>query len=205
MKATTIILLGGVAVTALSGCDRLGSPFDALGGKNASPDEFKVVTRKPLNMPGSAVRLPEPRLGERSPLEHDPGSDARELLTGERTDVRTGGSAGESALVAAATANNANSTTGANLADREAELEKNKPYEPPTLVELLGSDGKPAKDVLDPDAEARRLRTGATTTTPVNPNDTGDGTKDKNNNDGYVSPGEKYTPKFPYGNQRKGG
>lgn len=204
MKAMRTFLLGGVAALALTACDRIGSPFDALGGKRATPDEFRVVTRKPLNMPGGAARLPEPRLGERSPLEHDPGGDAREALTGERTGASSGGSAGESALVAAATANTPNSTAAAGLAEREAELDKNKPYEPPTVMEMLNLDGRPAEDVLDPDAEARRLRAGGTAKTPVNPNDAAGATEAGSGDDDYVSPGEKFEPKFPYGNQRKG-
>ena len=201
MKVITAMLMGGIAVTALSGCDRIGSPLDTITGNIPAPDEFRVVTRKPLNMPASA-NLPEPRLGERSPLEHDPGGDARALLTGQRTGPAATAGAGESALVSAATARTSNSVAGTSLAAREAEIEAKKPYEPPTVMELLNNDGRKTEDVLDPDAEARRLRTGSATNTPVNP-------RDKPLTDGegapvYNSPGEAYEPKFPYGNQKKG-
>ena len=70
------------------------------------------------------------------------------------------------------------------------------------MLELLNNDGKKTEDYLDPNAEARRLRTGKATNTPVNP-------KDAPVTDGegapvYNSPGENYEPKFPYGNQKKG-
>ena len=201
MKVITAMLLGGIAATTLSACDRIGSPLDTLTGNIPAPDEFRVVTRKPLNMPSSA-NLPEPRLGERSPLEHDPGGDARAVLTGQRTGPAAAAGPGEAALVSAATARSGTGVAGTSLAAREAEIEANKPYEAPTVLELLNNDGKKTEDYLDPNAEARRLRTGKATNTPVNP-------KDAPVTDGegapvYNSPGENYEPKFPYGNQKKG-
>lgn len=201
MKVFTALLLGGIAATAVTGCSRLGSPLETLTGEIPAPDEFRVVTRKPLNMPGSP-NLPEPRLGERSPLEHDPGGDARALLTGNRSGSAATAGAGEEALVSAATARASSSVAGASLAEREARIDKNKPYEAPTLLELINNDGRKAEDVLDPNIEARRLRTGVTGTTPVNPKDVI--TSDDPDAPVYNSPGEKYEPKFPYGNQKKG-
>lgn len=201
MKVITAMLLGGIAATTLSACDRIGSPLDTITGNIPAPDEFRVVTRKPLNMPTSA-NLPEPRLGERSPLDHDPGGDARAVLTGQRTGPASAAGPGESALVSAATARNSTGVAGTSLAAREAKFEANKPYEAPTVMELLNNDGKKTDDRLDPNAEARRLRTGKATNTPVNPKDTP--VPDGEDAPTYNSPGEKYEPKFPYGNQRKG-
>lgn len=202
MNAIKTLLLCGVAVAALSGCDKVGSPFEALGGGAPPPDEFRVVTRKPLNMPGSAS-LPEPRLGERSPLEHDPDSDARAALTGSPDATSAAGiSAGEAALVTAAAESTGDALTGRALSAAEAEATRNKPYEAPTLLELLNLDGEKAEDLLDPNAEARRLSTSGVATTPVNPDDA---PPEQEGEDGYVSPGAKFEPKFPYGNQKRGG
>ena len=200
MKRIKTILLGGCAVIALTACDKLGSPMDAITGKRTTPDEFQVVTRKPLRMPGSA-NLPEPRLGERSPLEHDPGGDAREVLTGSRATGGGAASEGERALVGAAAGNATTGPVSGSLAEREAKLNKDKPYSPPSLAEWFAGEKTSKADLLDPDAEARRLRSGGTAKTPVNPNDAN---KAEESEDGYVSPGEKYEPKFPYGNQKKG-
>ena len=202
MKAITTILLCGTAALALSGCDRIGSPLDTLTGNRPTPDEFRVVTRKPLNMPGSTA-LPEPRLGERSPLEHDPNADARVALTGDPSGGSASvASAGEQALLQAANANANNRATGERLVAAEAALTTNEPYEPPTVLELLNLDGEKAENVIDPNAEARRLLTTGASPTPVNPDDLP--AEAEAEDDGYVSPGEKYTPKFPYGSQRKG-
>ena len=201
MNAIKTLLLCGVAATALSGCDKVGSPLEALSGGAPPPDEFRVVTRKPLNMPGSTA-LPEPRLGERSPLEHDPDSDARTALTGSPdAGSAAGASAGEAALVTAAASQTGTGATGRALSAAEAEATRNKPYEAPTVLELLNLDGEKAEDVLDPNAEARRLSTTGVAPTPVNPDDA---PPQQDGDDGYVSPGEKFEPKFPYGNQKKG-
>lgn len=201
MNAIKSLLLCGVAVAALAGCDKVGSPLEALGGGAPPPDEFRVVTRKPLNMPGS-TSLPEPRLGEQSPLEHDPDADARTALTGSPVAASAAGtSAGETALVTAAASSTGEAATGRALSAAEAEATRNKPYEAPTVLELLNLDGEKAEDVLDPNAEARRLSTTGVSPTPVNPDDA---PPRNEGDDGYVSPGEKFEPKFPYGNQRKG-
>ena len=202
MNAIKTLLICGTAIAALAGCERIGSPIEALTGGAPPPDEFRVTTRKPLNMPGSAS-LPEPRLGERSPLEHDPNGDARTALTGKSTAGSGSGSSGESALVAAASASAAKGASGEVLAASESELTRNKPYDAPTVLELLNLDGEKAEDVLDPNSESRRLRSTGTSPTPVDPDDRPvEGAEDKNK--GYVSPGEDFEPKFPYGNQKKG-
>lgn len=201
MNAIKILLICGTVTALLAGCDRVGSPLDVLTG-GAPPDEFRVTTRKPLNMPGSTA-LPEPRLGERSPLELDPYADARTALTGTSASRSGAGSSGESALVAAASASAAKGESGDVLAKTEADLTRNNPYEAPTVLELLNLDGEKAEDVLDPNSESRRLRTTGVAPAPVDPDDAPT-TDPAERNEGYVSPGEEFEPKFPYGNQKKG-
>ena len=181
MKSVKTVLLLGIATIALTGCEKFGSPMEVLSGERPKPDEFRVVTRKPLNMPGT-TNLPEPRLGERSPLEHDPGGDARALLTGDRYERTGGGGAGENALVAAANSKAPSSEVGRSLAEREAEIDANKPYEPPTVMELLYGEEAASADVLDPRAESRRLR--ADTKTPVDPRERPEVEKPKRKRDG---------------------
>lgn len=202
MKAIKTALLCGTAALALAGCDRIGSPLDTLTGSRPAPDEFRVVTRKPLQMPGSTA-LPEPRPGERSPLEHDPNADARTALTGDPTGgAAPAPSPGERALLQAADASADGAESRSRLAAAESALTANKPYEPPTVMELLNLDGEKEENLIDPNAESRRLRTTGVSPTPVNPDDVP--AEAESGEDGYVSPGEKYEPKFPFGNQRKG-
>lgn len=164
-----VIGCGAVALT-LAGCDRVGSPFEVLGGKLPPPDEFGVVTRKPLQMPGS-LNLPEPRLGERSPLELNPSETAVAALLGPNAASRAGApSAGESALLAAANATADQSAIRTQLV-AEAKLEdENKPYEAPLLADIINGKDTVKRDALDPNAEARRLQGGGVLA-PTNPID----------------------------------
>lgn len=169
MKVMNIAIMCAVVVFAAPACDRVGSPFDVLGGKRPGPDEFQVVTRKPLKMPGS-LALPEPRLGERSPLEFDAQGQALSALTG-RAPTADGGaaSAGEQALLSAANAQNSETEIRAQLAQDAENPERLGPYEAPTVLELVGLDGQRAEDVLDADQESERLRQQGVAAAPVNP------------------------------------
>ncbi|HUF57624.1 MAG TPA: DUF3035 domain-containing protein, partial [Thermohalobaculum sp.] len=76
LLATTI---AAGALTA--GCDRIGSPLQALGQGIPPPDEFAVIKRRPLQMP-PGLGLPEPRPGAPSPLDPQPRAEAALALLG---------------------------------------------------------------------------------------------------------------------------
>lgn len=163
--------LGLVLTGALAGCDTFGNPFDVASGKRSSPDEFKVLVRKPLRMPGT-LDLPEPRLGERSPLEPDPKTDAVVALLGVPavTEPAATSSLGESALLSAANASTENRELAVQLETAEAEAERNKPYEPPSIFEAFSDAPEAgAEDALAPAVEARRLQTEGIASAPVDP------------------------------------
>lgn len=169
LKTLAGAAVAAMALAALGGCDRIGSPLQALTSKPPAPDEFQVIARRPLVMPAT-VSLPEPRPGARSPLEPDPNRDAVVALLG--TDTRAAGagaSAGEQALLSAANATSSDPTIRAALASDSAG-DANAPYEPPTIWELFGGGGseKPA-DALDAAAEARRLQSQGIAAAPVDP------------------------------------
>lgn len=181
-RATKGTVLVALAVTALGGCDRLGGAFDAFRQKRQGPDEFSIVSRAPLQIPGSTA-LPEPKPGTLSPLDPQPQKQAIEALLGPRgavtaagtgpdgTPATAGGSSrGEQALLSSAKAASASSQIRVQLEQDRIEEEESAEYEPPTLVELL-SDEKETVDpelVLEPNAESRRLQT-AGVAAPVNP------------------------------------
>ncbi|WP_188263119.1 DUF3035 domain-containing protein [Azospirillum tabaci] len=101
-------LLGlALVALALTGCTDVRR---SIGLDRTSPDEFTVVSRAPLTMPPSLARLPEPRPGAARPQDATSaavaaasvfGGSSRATATaaGGRT---TGGTAGESALIAQA-------------------------------------------------------------------------------------------------------
>jgi Protein of unknown function (DUF3035) len=165
--AAVAAMLG--AFGALGGCDRIGNPFVVLGSKPPAPDEFQVITRKPLIMPPS-VALPEPRLGEPSPLEPTPNRDAELALLGTASGPAvTGTSQGEQALLSAADVAASNPEIRETLALEE--LDSNEPYEPPSIFELFSTVEAPPEDAIDAAAEARRLQAEGVAAAPIDPAD----------------------------------
>lgn len=163
-----------VALATLAGCDRVGNPLEAIGAKIPPPDEFQVIASKPLQMPADA-NLPEPTPGAPSPLEHDPHADARAALlgvTGSTVEPTAAPSAGEEVLLSSANAASASGDIRVQLDEEKRQAEANKPYEPPSVLELLSISKKEKLDeseLLDPQVEAERLQQ-AGTATPVDPN-----------------------------------
>ena len=165
------VAAAAAALLALGGCERIGNPFVVLGSKPPAPDEFQVITRKPLRMPMS-VALPEPRLGTPSPLEPDPNRDAIVALLGPgAAPVGTGTSRGEQALLSAADVAASNPEIRQTLATEGDGGGPNEPYEPPSIFELFGAAEAAPEDVIDPAEEARRLQREGVAAAPVDPAD----------------------------------
>ncbi|MCL5779143.1 DUF3035 domain-containing protein [Limibaculum sp. FT325] len=160
------------AVLALAGCSQMGDPIEAIGARRPAPDEFKVLPRKPLMVEPALASgaLPAPEPGKPSPLEPDPAADAVAALMGTEATPRPMGtaslSAGESALLGAADAAAASPDIRGQLeSDRSAasQADANKPYEPPTLLELVGLGGNEEEELdpavaLDAIGESQRLQ-----------------------------------------------
>jgi hypothetical protein len=168
--ATAILL-------ALAACGTIGNPLEALGAKIPPPDEFQVITHKPLMMPPSAD-LPEPRPGAASPLDPDPHSDALVALLGARGSKVAADAApttGEQALLASANAAAVSSEIRVQIEQDKIAEKSGKDYQPPSLAELVGFGTSEKKldesELLDPAVEARRLQS-AGQLTPVDPNAT---------------------------------
>ena len=90
MATRAVRIVGPVGLTAmllaLSACGTIGSPLEALGARIPPPDEFRVIARKPLEMPATAT-LPVPRPGAPSPLDPDPHRDSLQALMGDRNSA----------------------------------------------------------------------------------------------------------------------
>jgi len=162
-----LVVVAGLA----AGCDQIGSPLDALEGNLPPPDEFEVVTTKPLQMPNS-LALPEPRLGERSPLEPDPQAEASAALLGSATARAANTvSRGEAALLGAADARAVDPDIRRTLRVEAETGVADAPYEAPTVGELLGISEAGPEDAIDPAAEARRLQADGVAAAPIDPTD----------------------------------
>jgi hypothetical protein len=178
MVKRAVRIAGPVGLTAmllaLSACGTIGSPLEALGARIPPPDEFRVIARKPLEMPATAT-LPVPRPGAPSPLDPDPHRDALQALMGTSgspvvTTIEP--SAGEQVLLSSANAAAASSEIRVQLEEDRIQEAAAKPYEPPSLGELLGFSGGEKLDeseLLDPVAESQRLQREGYVT-PVDPN-----------------------------------
>ena len=170
LNGSARLWIGLAVMFAVSGCETIGNPIAAINGQTASPDEFQVLARKPLKMPGT-LDLPEPRLGERSPLEPDPITDATIALLGVPNAVpKAQPSAGEQALLSAANASASNPELSAQLEQEVEQRSSSGTYQVPLITEVLGSsDDAPVEDALVPGAEARRLQVEGAGSTPVDP------------------------------------
>lgn len=161
------------ALLSVSACGVIGNPLDALTERPPVPDEFSVLSRKPLQMP-SSVALPEPRLGERSALEPDPNTDAIVALLGSSAVSRVqSASAGEGALLNAANAAAQQTEIRRILEAETRAAEDDKPYEAPSLFELFEDDGEKldSAELINPASESRRLQTEGVAAAPIDPSD----------------------------------
>ncbi len=159
-----------VPILAIAACGS-NNPFSALTQKPPAPDEFSVLSRKPLKMPNS-VALPEPRLGERSALEPDPNTDAIVALLGKSAVNRVQpASAGESALLSAANAASEQTAIRRILEEETRAAEDDQPYEAPSLFDLFSDDGEKLDpgELINPAAESRRLQSEGVAAAPIGP------------------------------------
>ena len=140
---------------ALTACS--GTVQENLGLGKSQPDEFQVVRRAPLTLPPDySLRPPEP--GAPPPAAQDTSSQAREILTGQPPPpVRDGTEPDRDALLA-------QSPVQAEPGIRETIIAEDR--------ELMNIDASrflfildfqrramtPAPNVLDPVAEAQRLK-----------------------------------------------
>jgi hypothetical protein len=157
------MLVSGVLL-AVVGCDT--TVQETLGLGRRSPDEFQVVRRAPLVIPPDATLRPPGSVTEAS-RRNDPADDARSLLTGERSEpfARGTASGGERALVEASKVDAAPDIRSRLVAENVelAQLDRR------TFLWILNFQREQFRaedEVLNPGAEAARLR-GGRTTSPV--------------------------------------
>jgi hypothetical protein len=153
-------------VLALAGCGG-GDVRQALGIDRTAPDEFQVVTRAPLSVPPTYDLRP-PRPGALRPQESTTRSMAEAAVIGgtNASPIPPGasGSLAENILLQQAKATGATPNIRAQL-DAENEARR-KAAELPIDAVLPPSD-KTNDRLVDPDAEAKRVRTAKDKKQPV--------------------------------------
>jgi hypothetical protein len=168
LALTAAILLGGLAI---SGC---GDTRKALGFDKNKPDEFKIVNRAPLSLPPDyALRPPQP--GASRPQEQTVPEQARQVLIGAsgtaaRPAAPAGVSAGEAALLAKAGATRSDPRIR-EMVDRDSVTVADADR---TFLDriVFWKKPDPPGTVVDPQAEAQRLRENQALGKPVTDGDT---------------------------------
>lgn len=135
--------LGLVALTAVT---------LAACASSGGPDEFRVVRKAPLSVPPE-FNLRPPTLGQARPQELSPEAQARVAVFG--VDVGQNASDGEKLFVRAAGGDAIDRTVRAQVDFDDAQtLRKNRSF----ADTILNFGGGPGQPVVDPAAEAERLR-----------------------------------------------
>ncbi len=176
------------AALALAGCAS-GEVRDTLGLTRAAPDEFKVVSRPPLSVPPDfTLRAPEPGAAPRAEVDtetkasrlflkeepEDTGSEEVQLYEpeGETAVVPVHSesvrSSGESLFLERLGAKNPDAEIRSKLAADQKELARKLDDDPDaTLIDrLIGV--RADQKMVDPFAEAERLRTNIDEGKPIN-------------------------------------
>ena len=154
-----VALVGAVLLLAAGGCDT--TVQEQLGIGTRQPDEFQVVRRAPLVIPPDATP-PPPRPGATAAAQPDPAAEPRGLLTGEdaAAEPRTAGGSlrpGEQALLAQSPIR-ADPGIRNKIVAENAELARLDRRLFLYILNFQRAQFEPKDRVLDPAAEAARLR-----------------------------------------------
>lgn len=144
-----------LAASALQGCSGVK---DSMGLEKGAPDEFKVITRAPLEIPPN-LTLPPPNIGAPRPQEKAPIVQAKEAVFGEDTKSTSDSilSSSEGALLQKAGAENADPEIR-KIVDRETlELkDRNKPVAE-KLLNISGHNNLPSATIVNAKEEKIRI------------------------------------------------
>ncbi|MGC6471444.1 MAG: DUF3035 domain-containing protein [Parvibaculales bacterium] len=150
MKNTVLMSASALMLAACG--DDISDTFGY--GKNA-PDEFAVVTKAPLILPPDYSLRPPTKTGEKRDV-RAPREQAKEILTGSATSASAALSAGEQMLLAKADAvDSSNDIRDQIEADGKTTIRKETGF----VENLLFGEDMPSSQIIDPEAEAKRLET----------------------------------------------
>lgn len=146
------------AVLSLAACEATKKQLDL---SKKAPDEFAVMTRAPLEMPPD-YDLPAPKPGAPRPQEASTSDLAKTAVLGEdaakQVATQNGVSEGEAVLLQKTGGANASPAIRAEVDQETATLaDKNAPGID-KLKSMVGMTVEPKAKVVDPVAEAERLK-----------------------------------------------
>jgi hypothetical protein len=172
LRHTALVAVGCLALT-VSGCDKVR---DQLGLNKNPPDEFRVVSRAPLNLPPE-YQLRPPQPGSDRPQEGTPRQQASQTVFGRDDELdrpsyqdAPGLSQGEKALLGRAGADDVPDDIR-NLVDAET---RQMNEEAQSFVDTLvfWRDPQRPEELVNAEDEARRLQENAALGEDVTQGDT---------------------------------
>lgn len=131
-----------------------------LGVESTAPDEFAVISKRPLEMPTDFAALPAPTPGAHSSRTPDAISEARQTLLREQGGANaatTRTSVSEAALLSAAGASDPNIRTTLETEYAEYQDEENSYFLDDVIPGLREYRGADSKDTIKPFDEYKRL------------------------------------------------
>jgi hypothetical protein len=150
------LIVLGLGVLALVGCGTR-TVQETLGVGKRAPDEFQVVRRAPLVLPPD-YNLRPPQPGASGP-QGDATTQAEEILTGRPPPRSSAQSPGEAALLAQSPVP-ADPGIRAKILQENAELVDLDDRRFLFILDFQRRQLQPQEPVIDPVAEAQRLRSG---------------------------------------------
>ncbi len=144
---------------------------DIIGDLQTAPDEFSVLTKRPLEMPSTFDALPVPEPGKLSSRDPNPIGDAQAALLGtaaQPTSVAIAPSATEAALLSSAGPAPANIRSVVAAEQDLYNSGQNQYVLDRIFPSLREARGETARGVINPELERQRLLDeGITSTQPV--------------------------------------
>lgn len=150
--STSLLAISAISLV-LGGCASLSQ---ATGASKARPDEFRVLTKAPLEIPPEFNLLP-PRPGEPRPQDLEASQAARIAMLGG--DGLAASTVGEQVLVASARGDLVDNSIRAQLnSETNRQIAKSNNFADRILFWRDGDTYIEDGTMLDADAEAERLR-----------------------------------------------
>lgn len=149
----------------LTACE--GNVRQKLGLSTSAPDEFMVARRAPLEIPDNLNYLPPPTPGAQRPQEQTVAASAQEALFGRPLAKQGDGfTPAEAALLNKTGAPSANPDIRAQVDYESTQIDKTQV---PVVKRLLniGKD-EPLAEVVDAEAEAKRIQENKAQGVPLN-------------------------------------
>lgn len=172
-KFPILPFLIAAGVLALPACEKTKEQFDF---SKRAPDEFAVVRRAPLEIPQNLNSLPPPKPGAQRPQEMSPTDQARSVVLGETPAAspppRNVESQGEALLLQKTGAANASPAIRATIDAETTAIAREQEPGINKIKRWIGQDVKEPAQVVDPVAEANRIKQNRAAGKPVTAGET---------------------------------